>query len=271
MSIKNLFVNARTKILEFKRKHNFLVEKVKSVEEEIPTTQQITTIANSAIQADKDILSKITLEYDEDNNKTTFIFPKGILVIKFYCYFSDELHGAMFVDYDNSRILNTEGISVYEFSLSYTTDHFALTVDGDYQDSFITELFYDLMYINYINDDGGDYYNWYNILNPQPVGTKLYKHKIKYATSYNSSPSGAGNIFIISTDKDPYTDLPLPDKKTIVSIFFDWYYHIFSGAYNDGHNYYQFLFYYPGAQTPTITFEKAYKSNATDFDTVTEL
>lgn len=62
MSLKRFLVNARTKILEFKKKHNLLVEKVLEIEEDIPSTADITSIANLAIKA-KAFDGDLTYEY----------------------------------------------------------------------------------------------------------------------------------------------------------------------------------------------------------------
>ena len=66
--MSSLKVNAKTKILEFKKKHNELVD-------EIPSEEEITNLAKLAIQADKDVLSQITVEYDSDNDETVISFP----------------------------------------------------------------------------------------------------------------------------------------------------------------------------------------------------
>lgn len=59
------------------------------------------------IQADKDILSQIEVEYDSDNNRTIFTFPKNVMPLRWYI---SNLEGGIdvFFDYIGENIIDEE-------------------------------------------------------------------------------------------------------------------------------------------------------------------
>ena len=70
---------------------------------DIPSTADITQIANTAIQADKDVLSKIV--YDSENNK--IIFPNNI----FPLHIGTE-EDNYFIDFENHVVLDESNVEI---------------------------------------------------------------------------------------------------------------------------------------------------------------
>lgn len=144
----NFKVNAKTKPLELKKKHNLLVEKVEDMEEEIPNSQTITNLANQAIQADKEILSKIEITYDSDNNLTILKFPDYVLPLKMELNDGD-LDGDLFFNYNTSKGIDSNGNNLY--NLSNVNNHYELSKTGN----IVSDIdIYCLSFIYYNGYDG---------------------------------------------------------------------------------------------------------------------
>ena len=168
-------VNSKTSTLEFKRKHNKLVE-------DIPT--QIET----AIQNDKDVLSQIV--YDEENH--TITFPKNVLPLRIKVAYND-----YFFDYDiGSLILDdgSEGSDTFSFNENHqlVIDDSSGDIDGE-----ITQIDYIL------NQGDFQVLNTYDLYHPiTESGTKLYKHILTFVDSMTSETYYIG---LISTRKEKYS------------------------------------------------------------------
>ncbi len=246
MSLKKFFVNARTKILEFKRKYNLFVEKVPN-------------IIDSAIQADKDIISQIKVEYDEQHNLTKFIFPKGILPIRF---FDDKVDSDYeYFDYTSQRILMSNG-DVSSWVLTSDGESVIIELSSQSDNTAISEL----LFIHFNGElDIQSNYNWYKILNYKGA-TKLYKHT--FFDSNNNyqfeliTPYGTPfNFNTLDTYKKVYDFI-----KTISCLSFKTIY--FQDMYFDsttGHNYF-YIIEIEGQKSSVDDWELAYTT-----DTVTEL
>lgn len=161
-----------------KRKYNRVAEDKQQLQqfagdvcdnlENIPTEEQVTQIAKAAIQADKDIISQIKMEYDEEDNITKFYFPKEILILAIelnthILYFKDGIA----VDYSGSTV---EG---YELDDIVTTgDNPYLAFVGDLSEQIINSL----VYINYQNSTLGQIQNnSYNLFFPQSNEVEAYE------------------------------------------------------------------------------------------------
>lgn len=159
--MSNLKVNAKTKILEFKRKHNELVD-------EIP----------QMIKASKDVISKIKMVYDENDNFTSIIFPKGIMPLSI----TINTH-TLFIK--NESLVNELGEEVegYGFDGYYADAGIVyLDVVGNITEQIINEL----NYVSY-DSDGAKYTllkDTYHLFHPiTSGGSKLYKHRILFQTN----------------------------------------------------------------------------------------
>lgn len=198
--MSNLFVNFRTKILEFKKKHNLLVEKVKNVETEIPTETQIKNLAKEAITADKDVLNNITVEIENDK----IIMPRYILPL-FAMLDTDDV---IFFNYNTGNVLDISGSSIGSISF----DNYCVVLNDLYDTMGAENIRYlDYLLISENNDELLTLLNTYYLYFPLKAiedvdsgtaslmlglnssgkvvtdnlpssGTKLYKHRFYNAT-----------------------------------------------------------------------------------------
>lgn len=150
MSLKKFRVNARTKILEFKKKHNLLVEKVGEIGQE----------------ASKEIISKI--KFIEGASENSYVFPKGIVPLRMYLTIERDsvvFDEYAYFDYTYPPHLIDENKD--EFSETHTLVFVdgCLVLSGQFEITFMSELVY-------INADEIDIaedtlnFNSYDILNP---------------------------------------------------------------------------------------------------------
>lgn len=163
----------------------------------VENSAQEEAVIKGLIEADKDILSRIIVEYDETSDNTTIIFPKYIIPIKFYlggtvehyCYFNYK-DGILVVD--DSTSIDTSMVGSEEDSIK-------IVIEGEFSISEIGEI----LYINASNIDSFDstlYFNTYYIFNPiTSGGTKLYKHLLDLR---NSSDITVARVFFISTSNE---------------------------------------------------------------------
>ena len=211
MSLKKFLVNARTKILEFKKKHNLLAEEV----------EKVPNLIESAIKADKNILSKIKIEYDEEGNRTIFSLPKNVLPLR--AYFGDNYANGknIYFDYDNSSMYDDDYNSVGGVDILY--NQVILSFPVSLSDiSIYSEL-------EYIPFEGGSILNTYYIYNPitSGGGTKLYLHKIrgsgriKLTNSYTEDFDSISLDIIspVSTDITSFSDI-VDEKSNIIATDF---------------------------------------------------
>lgn len=166
---KNLLVNAFTKILEFKRKHNKLVKEVEDVEQNIPS------IVEQAIQADKDIISQITMVYDEEGDYTDIIFPKGVMPLSISLNTHPlYLKIPKLVDNTGSEAEGYEldGYGYIEDDYGHAKDNLCITVLGDISEQVINSL----TYIQY-NGLPLPIQNTYNLFFPQTGGEEVVAYE----------------------------------------------------------------------------------------------
>lgn len=172
-------------------------------------------IVENMIKADKDILSQLDISYDSDNDKTTIIFPKNImpLVINtdnftyYFDYLNDEVYGDEISEgglmgnilKHNGQITIVIGIEENETTIK----------------SIEYILFSKMVYT----------LNTYYLYNPVTSGgTKLYRHELKLASTYQGTFTG-NQIIVISKSSTPLTDIPsLATDNSIVSIYSAVYY-----------------------------------------------
>lgn len=174
----NLKVNAKTKPLGLKKKHNLLVEKVEDVEREIPSSQEITNLANVAIQADKDILSQIVYDHELD----TITFPLGIVPLAIS---TDDT--VVYFNFADNLCYNNNNVCIEDVSMTFSHNKLHITgLDAVY--STETEISF-MYYLSYSGDgaeimDTIPFDNTYYVFHPiTSAGTKLYAHGIKIEDS----------------------------------------------------------------------------------------
>lgn len=155
---------------------------VKTVNSEVG----IKGLISEGIQADKDILSQIV--YDEENE--LWHLPPNILPLRLYGLINaqEELYGNLFFDYENGLILNEQKETVG--SVVNTGNIVDLTLESD-------NVFKDLTYIHFDGEDAETILNTYYLYHPvTSAGTKLYLHSLR-----GSSGSGPAlwQLCIINT------------------------------------------------------------------------
>lgn len=153
------------------------------------------------IQADKDVISKITMEYNEDEEITLIYFPKniGLLAITINTHTLYLLNDKL-VDNTGNEVegYQVDGIYVIE-------DAVEIDIVGDITEQVINNLSYYLFNgeIELISDT-------YHIFFPVTSGgTTLYKHEVTF---------NGGNyckISFISTDNTPVANIGLINAKAL--------------------------------------------------------
>lgn len=130
--------------------------------------QEAKDIAIKAIQADKDILSQITLEYNEDDNLTRISFPKGVVPLTF----TINTHDFYF---KNRKLVNGNGEEVEGYNaddIDFVNSLFCIDILGDISEQVINS-------VTYILCNGNDnlYYieNTYNLFNLPDLDSKYVK------------------------------------------------------------------------------------------------
>ena len=180
--MSNFKVNSKTTNLEFKRKHNSLVDAFNNLD--IPTEQDIKEL----IQADKDILSQI--EYDEENHVINF--PKHVLPLRIVL--SD--NSIYFVNYNFECLVEDNGEDLNSSPIEISDGVFSINnLDGD-----ITDEIAQIEYLLFDGENGIEPLNTYYLYNPQ-VGTKLYKHDINFSWLDGEDNIG-GHLIIINNSSN---------------------------------------------------------------------
>lgn len=121
-------------------------------------------VAQSAIQADKDVLSQLVYSLDEDDN-TIITFPKYVLPLRFYV---EDLDLDLYFDYSRDLILNPNGEAIGE--VGQADGIVTLRFDGFTVEKATDD---DLTYIFSTIDT---YLNTFDLY--KPAGTALYQHHI---------------------------------------------------------------------------------------------
>ena len=157
------------------------------------TEQQVKDL----IEADKDIINQIEIEYDEDNDLTTFVFPKGVIpVCLYFNEYADEED--LYFDYLNNKLYSFSRDLSEDTSIDFNNNSLTLYISGDLTNDKVNCL----LYLNESGVGNGFLYGfeiaWQNVLKPQPNGTKLYNHSIKFANNVE--------CIAVSTLSTPITD-----------------------------------------------------------------
>jgi len=121
--------------------------------------EEVESIANQAIQADKDIISQIRMRYIEDDDATYINFPKGIMPL------SITINTHLFYIKDN-KLVNflgeeVEGYEIYDISIDDGSFYFAIV--GDITEQIINKI----TYINFNGENVQLINNTYNLFYPQ--------------------------------------------------------------------------------------------------------
>lgn len=147
---------------------------------------EFNTAVEGVIQADKDIISKIELVYDEDNDLTFVNFPIGVMPLSITL----NTHTLYF---KNTHPVNeigepVEGYDTDELYCSSSESYIAFL--GDLSEQVVNDLIY-VIYDGEPNFHLGSnsYYLFYPVTSG---GTKLYKHLL-------SSTSAWQNVVLVST------------------------------------------------------------------------
>lgn len=157
-------------------------KELEDAKEEIPTEQEITTLAKAAIAADKDIVSQI--EYDESGN--SYILPKGVLPLKIRTVDGD----IFYFDFGNEIIKNEDNTA--NKGTVYTDSKYCVLVFSEEGFELNVEQLIYILYDNDAEEYPASLVNTYYILNPvTSAGTKLYKHSIQIN-------NGQGRLVLIS-------------------------------------------------------------------------
>lgn len=153
---------------------------------EVPSEAHIKEL----IEADKDILSQIEVIVDEVNQTTTYVFPTGVLPLKYYSGLNDYY---LYFNYGSNCIFNEEDlIADSSRELSMYEGKIALILDSVGDISEIQEL----MYIHATLQDTSSLGDWFDILNSKP----LYQHNI----TFDSDIETGIEIQVVSYYNEPY-------------------------------------------------------------------
>lgn len=111
------------------------------------------------VDAQKNILSNVKVDYNEDDDETTYTFPKGIVPIKFY---NNDNDNYLYCDYESLRCKYQDGST--EYSITTDREHIKFIVGGEYS---VYDIFEEVQYILVDRDFDAEYLgNWHAILNP---------------------------------------------------------------------------------------------------------
>lgn len=181
--MSNLKVNAKSSVLEHKRKHNLLVDEFEKVPE----------LVDTKIASDKEIISKIV----NDTEESFISFPKNIAPLMYYNAYIDEYY---FFDYYNEQLVDSNGDILAPISVSNgKVEISSLQIEE------INENYDCLVYvIMENNDDITLRLNSYNLFKDIPT-TQLYKHTITNVYEDNEA-DGQGTLEIISTISTPVSN-----------------------------------------------------------------
>ena len=147
------------------------------------------------IEADKDIISQIKIRYDEDNDVTIAVLPKGVMPLVL-----DETEAVgeqFYFNYDDNTCIGNLGDVIDGCEIYFREN------SGCFEIQFSGEVIPVISHIEYIMYDGDLNYvalNTQKLYYPASAGTKLYKHEI-----WTTSAVEDLNFYIISTKSTPYT------------------------------------------------------------------
>ena len=172
-------VNAKTKILEFKKKHNLLVEEV----DEISASAQTETDVKQLILDDKNVINQLNYGGEGED----FLeFPEFILPLRIQANSGD----IYFMDYSRNKMIDEDLNDVCEFEFNENKLRIL-----DWNDQTAASV-YNLEYILFDGEDEELILNTYYLYHPiTSGGTKLYLHKLTGFTVYQGS-----NLYFVSTD-----------------------------------------------------------------------
>lgn len=164
----------------------------------------VNPLVSQAIQADKDILSQIEYEYEEDVQRMTLTFPEGVLPIGF-----TESEGETYLfDYKNYRLHVVDSSDFYEIDDIFLEN--GKLVVMVYMGEITIE---ELLYIARSGLSMSYYPDFNAIFNPiTSAGTKLYLHTLTPQLGYEELE----NIIVVSLRTTKYTQ-----KSQIISDFED--------------------------------------------------
>lgn len=171
----------------YKRLHG----EIEQAKAQIPTSTEITALANTAIQADKDILSKITIV--EEEGYTYVTFPYGVFPLALLTDSVAGLNKYLYIKY--ATLVDNTGNKVFDIDEFVSDDNvLEITLVGD-------NLNLEIIALDYILFNGGNGLgDTYQLYYPQPAGTKLYRHVIElasyptgYSLEYNSQNGVTNN------------------------------------------------------------------------------
>lgn len=154
------------------------------------------------IQADKDILSQIDVDYDGDEF-TTIWFPVNIMPINI----KTKEHGDLY--FLNGKLVDTGRNRVYEIDEFYEDEGFHIVIIGEFTDTIIG-----LEWIGIINGNKQILQNTYNFYYPASAGTKLYYHTIHFGSD--------NELYIVTNREDEFASLTqiVDELKTAENMIF---------------------------------------------------
>lgn len=151
---------------------------------------QVASVAKSAIQADKDVLSQIEFTYDEDNNKSTITLPRYVLPIRMYF---ENVRGGdnIYFDYTQYELRDDDNSLVG--TISIRNEQVSLFIEGDVEKSESDDMTF--CYFNSVEVDLNTYYLYHQFL-PEYDCRYLYfiNHLVFEDTINNSYSISSVNI-----------------------------------------------------------------------------
>lgn len=134
---------------------------------------QVSNVVNplieSAIEADKDILSKLNYVYNAEEGITTIDFPSGIQPITIYF---NTLGESYFFDYGTEQVFNEDGDLISDALMTSSGGYCSLVLPFEVQKNEEDDMTY--IRFNY----GYAVINTFNLSSNFRGGTKLYVHNV---------------------------------------------------------------------------------------------
>ena len=177
----------------YKRLHG----EIEQAKAQIPTSAEITALANTAIQADKEMLSKIHVFPESDS----ISFPRNIQPIRYY---SESLGVTLYFNYSTLEIIDETGTNRGTMTVEDST------VDVEFTDDFAVDLENDD--IDYILFDKNCSVDWYSVLNPTKP---IYYHPIYIIQNTHTDTDDVEcrcTLVIMDNSSTPYTTTSLLAK-----------------------------------------------------------
>lgn len=137
----------------------------------------------NAVQADKEVISKIKMTYDEQGSFTDIYFPKGIMPLQIRALLSG-IDTDMYFRFDNDEIVDENGTKLFDCEYHAITQG-KLNITIANQDLTNTLEIKSMTYIVFDSNSSvkliNDTYHLYFPINEG--GTQLYEHRIAYSYS----------------------------------------------------------------------------------------